>query len=115
MAVHLIEVNEPWFTAIKKGQKTVEGRKGTEKWLSIRAGDVIKFVCTDKQSFFKIVKSVKHYGTDEYDPLTNYLIHEGIQNCLPGINSLIVAKEVYLHFYNKDDINRYGMVAIRLK
>lgn len=114
MSIHTIEVAEPWFSHIKSGEKTVEGKKATPKWMVIKAGDTIKFVNPAGDEVYKIVKDVRHYLPGGNDPLDNYLAFEGIRNCVPGITSLEKARDVYLQYYSIDDIAEYGMLAIRL-
>jgi ASC-1-like (ASCH) protein len=114
MSIHTIDVSEPWFSLIESGTKKVEGRKGTAKWIKINPGDVIRFTSPNKTPFFRVVKDVRYYDDDDVDPLTDYLINEGIRNCLPGVTRLDEAREIYLGFWSMDEIIEYGMLAIEV-
>lgn len=106
---------EPWFSYIRSGEKTVEGRKNSPTWCSIKAGDRIKFINPHNEYFFAKVTKVNVYKDFRYDALTEYLINEGIANCLPGITTLEAARQVYLNYFRQEDIDQYGMMAIRVK
>ena len=43
MAPVVIECSEPYYSQLRAGTKSVEGRKGTPKWAGIKAGDPIVF------------------------------------------------------------------------
>ena len=113
MAEHLMKFSDPWFSLIRDGKKKIEGRMAEPKWLAIHPGDYIRMILKDESFVVKVSKVVRYYE-GEFDPLTEYLIHEGINNCLPGVNTLKEAREVYLQYFRQEDIDQYGMVAIHL-
>lgn len=105
-----IHCEEPWFSKIKDGSKTVEGRKFSAKYCALRPGDTLEFFC-EGDSFLTEVVEVKHYQT-----LEEYLSAEGYQNVLPGINSFADALEVYLQYNSREDLNvAGGFLGIHVK
>jgi ASC-1-like (ASCH) protein len=105
-----IHCEEPWFTKIKQGIKTVEGRKFSNKFASLKSGEILKFCC-DSQSFLtQVVKVVP------YKSLDAYLHSEGISKVLPGIENFHEALEVYLGYNTNEDLDAAGgFLAIHIK
>lgn len=113
-----VEVSEPWFKLIKEGRKTTEGRKNTEKWSGINPGDVIIFTNNEggergtKRVRAQVVEIVHYLGSNA---LENYLRGESLECALPGVKTYEEGKLVYLKFWNNEEIEKYGMLAIRIK
>lgn len=107
-----MDVSEPWFSHIRSGAKTVEGRKKSPTWENIRVGDVIVIKC-NTESFNVVVTNIVEYHGE--DPLTAYLLGEGISNCLPGIVSLSDARAVYLQWSTEAEIKAMGMLGIHIQ
>ena len=107
-----IEVSEPWFSCIKNGTKTVEGRKATPKWLSLRPGQrVLVANSGDLQDTFYI----DIVRLQRYDTLSEMFDREGLHNVLPGIGSNNEGEQVYLDFWSQSEIDEYGMVGIKVQ
>jgi ASC-1-like (ASCH) protein len=106
MTVRIVSVQEPWFTAIKTKNKTVEGRLNKGKFAEFKVGDFIIFKNDNKQVKTKI-KYIHNYNS-----FKSYLETEGINKCLPGINTIDEGVKVYRKFYSKDDEKTYKIVAI---
>lgn len=111
MTTHIIECSEPWYSHIKNGKKTIEGRKGTPKWIGIQVGDCIKFVCKDS-SFISVVSRINVYSGK--DSLRNYLTTEGLDNTLPGINTIDEGIAIYKQWSTQEEITQYGFLAIHV-
>ncbi len=65
--IHTLLIREEdklFFEAIKNGIKTTETRAATEKYRTIKEGDVLDFVC-GKEHLKKGVRSVKLFKTIE--------------------------------------------------
>jgi len=113
MKVWDIPIEDEWGIKILQGLKTVEGKKHSKTWRDMKIGDAIKF----KLSFTEFMADVTniHYYLHDNDQLTQFLIMEGINNCLPGKETLEDARNIYLKFYKLDEIQKYGMMAIFIK
>jgi ASC-1-like (ASCH) protein len=100
-----LDVQEPFLSFIKSGQKIVEGRLAKEKYLNLKKGDLIKIndVEVEVADIFK------------YKSFEEMIIKEGIKNVIPNANSLKGAVNVYYKFYSKEDENLFGVVAIKLR
>jgi ASC-1-like (ASCH) protein len=110
--VHKQHLSEPWFTLISLGLKTVEGRKNKGLFKDLEEGDLIEWFNNDfiERRVRTQVTSKKTYKT-----FKEYLSQEGLDNCLPGINSIEDGLHVYFKYYTKEDEKKFGVVAIRLK
>lgn len=100
-----LNVQEPYFSFIKSGKKTVEGRLGKNKYLSLKQGDLIKI--NDIEAV--VVKVVK------YSNFKDMLIQEGVENVIPESENLESAVNVYYRFYSKEDEEKFGVVGISIK
>jgi ASC-1-like (ASCH) protein len=71
----IIEVENPWFTFLRTGLKTVEGKKANEKWSKIKVGDLVNIVNSKKkdEAFQMKVEKLNKYKTIE-----EYLEKEGL-------------------------------------
>lgn len=109
-----IEINEPWWSAILDGTKTVEGRKCSPKWIGLAVGDKLRCVepKTGKTFFVTIVGIRKYMGED---PLFSYLTQEGVCHVLPGVRTLTEGIATYLQWSTPLEIQQHGMMAIVVK
>ena len=106
-------LSEPWFSLIKLGLKTVEGRLNKGDFKEFKKNDIIKFVNNDfsmPRSFLVKIKSKKVYNT-----FNEYLIGEKLHKCLPGIDTLEEGVGIYYKYYKKSDEEQYKIIAIRFK
>lgn len=101
-----INVQEPYFSLIAQGKKTIEGRLAKTKFLDLRIDDLVRI----NNSLLTQVKSVRQYPT-----FKQMLIMEGLFYVLPEINDIDQAEKVYYNFYTPSDESEYGVVAIGLK
>ena len=122
MKIHEIYIDEPWFTYITIGAKTIEARKYTGGYRDLKIGDRIRFIYKNEaRSVYKlkeckvIITKLETYHRFEFDPLTELLVHEGINNCLPNINTLSNAQQIYANYLNMDEVEQYGVIAIHFK
>lgn len=102
---HNMNVKEPWYGLIQEGKKTVEGRLLDDKRKKYKKGDYIKF---NNQGWIFQIKKLTVYKT-----FKDMLISEGLSNVLPNVASLEDGIAVYKKYYNKEDEERLGVVAIR--
>lgn len=120
---HIVPIDEIWGQAIFNGTKTLEGKKMSAKWIGIKPGDTITFT-NPRFSFSTLVTKINYYPPNSSlnDPLTQFLIMEGINNALPGITTLTEARNIYLGYFNSSnldeaqkEVNGIGMMAIHLQ
>lgn len=106
------DVSEPWFSLIKVGLKTVEGRLGKKEFAEMKEGDVITF--TNNQMPFERQFNVKITQINNYNTFREYLSSEGLEKCLPGIDTLEQGVEVYYQYYKADE-GKYPVRAIHME
>lgn len=105
-------LSEPWFSLIKVGMKTCEGRLNKGEFSKMKKDDIIMFIngdLPDPRSFCVRISAI-HY----YDTFGDYLINEGLYKCLPGIDSIAEGINVYHKYYSESDESQYGIVAIQI-
>lgn len=105
-------LSEPWFSLIMLGLKTCEGRLCKGDFAEMNKGDRITFENSDlyKRSFVVKITSIH-----KYDSFETYLKKEGLDKCLPTIDSIENGLMVYRKYYSEVDEKKYGIVAIRVK
>lgn len=110
---YTLNVSEPWFSLIKLGIKTVEGRLSKGKFKEMKPGDIIRWTNQEfdfERSFYsRIVSKIQYTNFEEY------LDREGLDKCLPGIDNLENGLSVYYKYYTKQNEKEYGVVAIKLE
>jgi ASC-1-like (ASCH) protein len=106
-------VSEPWFTYIEEGKKTIEGRLSKGDFAEMKVGDHITFTNEekgDKRSYTIMITEIKPYPTFE-----TYLKESGLENCLPGVNSIEEGVAIYHQYYSVEEELQYGVRAIHMK
>jgi len=109
---YIEHLSEPWFSLILLRLKRVEGRKNKGRFHDMKKGDIIEWYNDDylKRSFLtKVVDKVQYSSVEEY------LQKEGIENCLPGIPSMDHAVSVYYKWSTKEEVQKYGFLAIKVE
>lgn len=113
---HIMECQEPWFSFIKKGIKTVEGRKGIDRWKKIKVGDTIVFTDgSDNNKFNAAVTGINVYEGKGTDSLKNYLETETLARALPSIKTMDDGMKVYMQWSTPEQLEKYGMLGIQVK
>ena len=114
MSVKFTEhLSEPWFSLVKVGLKRVEGRLYKGRFKDLKIGDVIEFMNYDFRPRKFCVKIMRKTS---YNNFGEYLFHEGIDKCLPGMEDDITnAISVYYKYYTKEQEDEYGVVAFELQ
>lgn len=103
-------VQEPWFTLISLGLKSVEGRVNKGEWSKMEAGDQIEFVNKDRSIVATVV------STKVYPSFYRYIKEEGLQKCLPSVKSIREGVNIYHSFPNfKENAKEHGVIAIRVQ
>ncbi len=102
---------EPYFSYLKSGQKTIEGRLRKGKYAKIKVDDTIA-VSNIKETEEIIVVVTKVIW---YQNFSNLIVAEGLDRLLPNIKTIDKGLEIYRQFYSKEDEKKYGSVAIHVK
>ena len=113
MAKYNKHLSEPWFSLVKIGAKICEGRLNKGDFLEMKKGDYILFENNDfgfLRSFCCEITSVCNYNSFE-----DYLCHETLEKCLPGIDTVEEGINIYYNYYTKKDETEYKIKAIRLR
>ena len=109
-------VSNPWFTLIKEGKKTSEGRLNKGQFSKMKKGDIVEWFNMEKE----ITKKVKTKIIDviTYDSFYDCIKNEKLENILP-IPEITTIQEgvdnVYYKYYSQTDENLHGVLAIRIK
>lgn len=109
MINYVEHLSEPWFTEIKEGRKTIEGRKNKGRFASMKVGEIIKFYNED-ESFCCMIKNIKMY-----DSFREMLECEGLSKCLPIVNNINDGVNVYYQYYTEEDEKMYGVLGIEME
>jgi ASC-1-like (ASCH) protein len=110
--VHQLGVSQPWFSHIRDGSKTVEGRLNRGKFQAIKTGHIVVIRCTGHDRIKPLVAVVKDIV--RYDTFDQYLSHEGLVHTLPGVHTIREGVQVYRQFYSEEDERTFGIAAIKL-
>lgn len=82
--------DEPWFTEIREGRKTVEVRVGPDGRYEDLIGKTVKFIGPEDQTVGVVVSKVRHYDT-----LDDLVKKEGWKKIAPQAKTDKAAKEAY--------------------
>lgn len=99
-------VQEPYFTFIKEGRKTVEGRLHKGKFAEMEVGDHV--LANDELE-------VKVIGKKVYTSFREMIEQEGIERVIPNANTIEEAEAVYYKFYTKEQEKEFGVLALELE
>lgn len=102
---------EPYFTFLKNGQKTIEGRLQKGKYSLIKPGDYITVYNKDETDHVEtIVVDVRKYRS-----IAEMLKTEQLKKMLPDVKTVDEGMQRYRDIYTKEDEEKYGAVAIEIK
>lgn len=104
-----INVQDPWFSFICKGIKTVEGRLDKGIFNKLQVGDHITFTNNTKTCKAKIIRITK------YDSFKSYLETEGLDKTLPFVKTIDEGVDVYRQFYDRVKEKEFGILAIEIE
>ena len=102
-------LREPALTYIINGTKKVEGRLFKNTFKNICVGDTITFFNKNKSVDVIVTK------LNTFDNFGSMLITNGIKNVTPFVKSFKEAKLIYSSIYKKEDVNKFGVLAIHIK
>ncbi|MCX6811142.1 MAG: ASCH domain-containing protein [Candidatus Berkelbacteria bacterium] len=107
MKIISIHKQDPYYSMVINGLKTVEGRLNKGKFAEIEIGDVLMMLPGGKK--FRVI------GKRKYKTFKEMLKSEGIKNILPDQDNVEDAIKIYRRFYKKSEEKKFGALAIRIK
>lgn len=107
------KLSEPWFTHVKNGTKTIEGRLNDGDWSNMKPGDCIDFVRNDDSKNPEKC-SVVVIRVTPYTSFLEMLRREGLRYCLPEIQTAEEGAAIYRQFYSSDLESKKGVIAISI-
>jgi len=110
MTEKTMPIQDPWFTHIRKGAKTVEGRLAGGFFGNLKKGDIVTVIGPKRQTVM-----VEIIDTIKYKTFAEMLETEGLDKVLPGINTIDEGVAVYRQWYSEDREKQRGVAAIRIK
>ncbi|XP_048332695.2 uncharacterized protein LOC107422004 isoform X3 [Ziziphus jujuba] len=100
-----LDVQEPFFSQLKDGKKTIEGRCAVGKYTRIGSGTLLLLnKC--------IVLQVQ--GVHWYPSFSNMLEAESLGKVLPGVKSVEDGVQIYRKFYTEEKERLNGVLAISI-
>ncbi|CAI0401149.1 unnamed protein product [Linum tenue] len=100
-----LHVQEPFFTQLRDGLKTVEGRCARGFYNQIQPGALI---------LFNKCLVVRVQGVQRYTSFSEMLEAEGLDKVLPGLESIDEGAKVYRRFYTEDEERSNGVIGVRI-
>ncbi|XP_059300169.1 uncharacterized protein LOC132052583 isoform X2 [Lycium ferocissimum] len=101
-----IHVQEPYFSLLRNGKKTIEGRCAVGHYNNIEPG---AFILVNKCLVLQ-VQDVHHYHS-----FREMLEAESLQEVLPGVDTAEEGVQVYRKFYSEEKERSNGVLAIGVK
>ncbi|KAG2371211.1 uncharacterized protein HKW66_Vig0213850 [Vigna angularis] len=98
-----LHVQEPFFSQLTDGLKTIEGRCASGKYNRIKSGNLILF---NKSVVFEV------QGVRRYPTFFAMLEAESLGKVLPGVESGEEGVKVYRRFYTEEQEHENGVLAI---
>lgn len=111
MSSYNIRMDDYWWQLIQDRLKTIEGRINRDHHNTVSPGDRFEITNTSTGEILSgYVSNVREYPSFE-----DMLTEEGIENVLPGVESIQDGVDIYRSIpgYAKDEID-LGVVAIEL-
>ncbi len=102
---------EPYFTFLKNGQKTIEGRVRKGWYAEVKPGDEIEVRNNEETESVQVVVT----RVAKYDSIRSMLERESLKQLLPDVETVEQGIEVYRRFYTPEQEAEFGMVAIEVE
>lgn len=109
--VFTITLKQPWLGLIRDGKKTIEGRLNRGIFSKLRIGD--KVLWLNKHSGEKVLTKI--VSLNRYDTFREMISDNGIENILPGIDSIEEGVNVYGRYYSDEDQRENGVIALGIE
>ncbi|KAI3889010.1 hypothetical protein MKX03_012443 [Papaver bracteatum] len=98
-----IDVQEPFFTQLRVGRKTIEGRCAVGDYNRIGQGSLLLF----NRCLILEVQDVRRHPS-----FAELLKTEGLQKVLPGVDTIEEGVQIYRNFYTEEKEKSNGVLAI---
>ena len=105
----VINVQNPWFTLIKQGRKTIEGRLNKGQFSRLEVGNIVMWENAGQTVKTKLIR------IEKYQSFSDMLVNEGLRHAVPGKETLKDGVDVYRGFYSEEKEIEYGVLAIEVK
>ncbi|CAL6008399.1 ASCH_domain-containing protein [Hexamita inflata] len=104
-------VQEPFFSLISAGIKTVEGRLNRRPFSDLKTNDVVFWFNGEQRVKTTIIRKTV------YDSFQLYIEAEGMCKCLPNqeITTIQQGVDIYRKFYSVEDEKTHGVLAIQIQ
>lgn len=102
---------EPYFTYLKNGIKTIEGRLQKGWYQEASVGD---HIITLNENETDTVET-EIVGIRKYASIKEMLEAENLQKMLPDKKTILECIKVYREFYSHEQEKKHGAVAIEVK
>jgi ASC-1-like (ASCH) protein len=103
---------EPYFSYVKNGQKTIEGRLRKEWYRFLKPGDHIIVHRQDDEddTVEVVVKDVRPYSS-----IREMLEREPLKRLLPDVDTVEEGLTIYRKFYTEEQEREYGALAVEVE
>lgn len=102
---------EPYFTFVKNGQKTIEGRVCKGEYQQLSLGDHIMVNNNEETEVVEVVvRRIARYAS-----FRDMLAHEPLKQVLPNVTSIEQGLETYRQFYAPAQEQEFGVVAFEFE
>ncbi|KAI3994668.1 hypothetical protein MKX01_027558 [Papaver californicum] len=98
-----IDVQEPFFTQLRVGRKTIEGRCAVGDYNRIGPGSLLLF----NRCLLLEVQDVRRHPS-----FSELLKTESLEKVLPGVNTIEEGVQIYRNFYTEEKEKSNGVLAI---
>lgn len=110
-----------WLDEIIAGRKAVEGRLNKGKFVEYKVGDTVSLRRDFRNEVGELIDGEPNAATVEiiairrYESFLEMLRAEGIENVLPGYETIEAGAAEYERYYSKEDQEKYGVLAVEVK
>lgn len=102
---------EPYFTYVKNGVKTIEGRLQKGLYSELKPGDHILVYKQDESEYVEVVV----LDVRRYRSFAEMLDNENIQKILPDVQTNEAGVMAYRKFYSVEKEVEFGVLAIEVE
>lgn len=111
--VWTLSLSEPWFSHVKAGNKTYEGRlfRGLPRYFKV--GDVIEFYHDDGKDLHPIITKIKKI--EKFNTFKESLEKLSLPKVLPTIETIDEGEKIYLQYASAQSQIKYGVCQIQIE
>jgi ASC-1-like (ASCH) protein len=106
-----LHISEPWFSFIRDGHKKVEGRPNKILFQNMQIGSILVIYNNKLNEEYR----VKIIDKKKYSTFYDMLEKEGINNVLPGVNTIEKGVEIYRQWYDEKIETEYGVIGLHME